>query len=574
MNYNKNNKNNGTTNYRTSTYASTSKPWAPKPEDKSKYTPKSAYSNNTETKFNKNSKSNDFMSAMEKTQNGYYDIAYTENGAAVYSTSGSKLLDLNFSVSQLRGKTDREISEKFRAAYKEEPMTAIKWLFYCRDAREGIGERNLFKVCLNDLARNGQAELVNNLVTLIGEYGRWDDMLPLLDTRCKKTVLDTITKQLYSDLSAMKENKPVSLAAKWVPSQQCSNSDNLRYANMIQAHMGLSPRNYRKTLSSLRAYIDVVERKMSSNNWQSIDFETVPSKANLLYNNAFLRHDEERRRAYLGALEKGEAKINSSVAFPHDIVHKYAIQSGWTYRLKTYDAALEAMWKSLPNLVKNGESTIVVADGSGSMSSTVPGTSVSCLEVANALAIYFAERCKGPYKNRYITFSSKPQFVNLSSSTLHDNLLEAARHNECSNTNIEAVFDLMLKTAVQNHMRQEDIPSNILILSDMQFDSCVCCARNSWGIPDTLFDTISKRWESAGYHMPRLVFWNLNCRSTKDTIPVQQNKYGVALLSGFSVNLCKMVMSAKTDPYECLLEVLNSERYNAVEKVVKKTWGI
>jgi hypothetical protein len=245
--------------------------------------------------------------------------------------------------------------------------------------------------------------------------------------------------------------------------------------------------------------------------------------------------------------------------------------------IKSKDATIEALWKALPDTVKGCGNTIVVADGSGSMGCTVDNNSrVTALEVANALAIYFAERSSGQFKNKYITFSERPQLVDFSNcKTLHDKLNVALMHNEVANTNIEKVFDLILTSAISNNMRQEDLPQNILIISDMEFDSCATCGatrQDRWGYaqrvrPDhKLFDVIAQKYARAGYKMPRLVFWNVNSRT--GTIPVKENELGVALVSGFSVNVAKMVMSGKTDPFECLLETLNSERYAPVEEAL------
>lgn len=129
------------------------------------------------------------------------------------------------------------------------------------------------------------------------------------------------------------------------------------------------------------------------------------------------------------------------------------------------------------------------------------------------------------------------------------------------------MFDLILTTAVNSHMKQEDMPKNVLIISDMEFDSCATCSSNEHRLSARLFDVIKKRFKDAGYQMPRLVFRNVNSRT--GTIPVKENDLGVALVSGFSTNICKMVMSGKTDPYECLVETLMGERYDAVEATMK-----
>lgn len=503
-----------------------------------------------------------FMSAMKNELNN--EKQTTENGAIGFRSTGKKLLDLNFSVASLRGASEQTIINKFMDAYWEEPVMAIKWLFYTRDCREGLGERRLFRTVLKHLAQE-KPEVIKAVLRFASEYGRYDDMWGLLNTDLKNDVILVVKEQLNQDIPNMINGKSVSLLGKWLPSENASSNETKKYATIIRKGLDMTPRNYRKMLSDLRKHIDVVECKMSAKEWAEINYEAVPSRANLIYNNAFLRNDEERRRAYLGALEKGEAKINAGTLFPHDIVHKYT-SCGWYSRLGNYDAALEGMWKALPDTVKGNGNTIVVADGSGSMTCNVGGgTSVTALDVANALAIYFAERASGEFKDKYITFSHRPQLVDFSNAkSLRDKIGIALRHNEVADTNIEATFDLILQTAVNNHMAQEDIPQNILIISDMEFNSAT---GYSYRPNETLFATIAKRYAAHGYKLPRLVFWNVNSRT--GTIPVKENDLGVALVSGFSVNIVNMVMSNKLDPYECLLDVLNVERYQVIEDAVK-----
>ena len=485
----------------------------------------------------------------------------TENGAVGYKTTGKELLDLNFAVSSLRNASDGEISLRFAKACADDLKTAIVWLFFARDARGGgLGERRLFRVCMQYLARE-YPDKVKRLIPLVAEYGRWDDLWCLLDTSVGVTVAELVKNQLANDIAAMRNGKSVSLLAKWMPSENTSSKETRKIAESLRVRMHISPRLYRKILSSLRKHIDVTERKMSANQWENIKYEAVPSRANIVYNSAFLKHDEERRREYLGKVENGEAKINASVLFPHDIVHRYCDQGAWCMSLKPYDSALESMWKALPNTVKDGEGTIVVADGSGSMVSNKIGkTKLDCWEVAHALAIYFAERLPEPFKNTYITFSYRPQLVKFGEgASLLTKLRIAYSQSEVANTNIEAVFDLILNTAINNHLKQSELPKNILIISDMEFDGATC---ERGGISRTLFGNIEESFRRAGYMMPRLVFWNVNSRT--GTIPVKENPLGVALVSGFSPNVAKMVMSGKLDPYECLVATLNASRYDAV----------
>ena len=509
----------------------------------------------------------DFMNAVRQTLDNEYNVSITENGAVGYRTTGKELLDLNFAVASLRKMTDAEVAKRFKKAFCEDKVLAMKWLFYARDVRGGLGERRLFRVVLAELVKSNP-EMVIPVMNLIPEYGRYDDLWCLLDDKeAANVIYQIVDNQLKSDWENMAAKKPISILAKWMPSINASSAKTKEYGKKLCKALKMTEREYRKALSKLRNYLDVVEVKMSDKNWSEIKYEAVPSRANLIYNSAFLRNDEARRREYLGQLEKGATKINASTLFPHDIVHKY-MSNGWGRSVKAKDATIEALWKALPDTVKGCGNTIVVADGSGSMTCTVDHNSgVTALTVANALAIYFAERSSGDFKDKYITFSSRPQLVDFSKcKNLHDKLQTALMHNEVADTNIEKVFDLILTTAINGHMHQEDLPQNILIISDMEFNGCARC--NSGRPNQTLFNSIAQKYARAGYKMPRMVFWNVNSRT--GTIPVKENELGVALVSGFSVNVAKMVMSGKTDLFECLLETLNSERYAPVEEALNQ----
>ena len=508
------------------------------------------------------SSSFDFMSEVDKTiKRNTPNVSYTENGAKGYRTTGKALLDLNFQVTALRNQSEKEIYNKFMDALYEDPLVAWKWLFFIRDVRGGLGERRTFRAIIKQITEVRTQEMAV-LIPYIAEYGRYDDLWCLLDTSLKPIVIKLINNQLEADITAYQANKSISLLAKWLPSRNASSKETKRKADIIIKELGITEKTYRKLLSKLRAKLNVVETLMTAKKWTVIDYNAVPAKANLKYNSAFLRNDEERRRTYLAALEKGDksVKINASTLFPHEIVHKYG-----SYK----DIALEEMWKNLPDYVKGGQNVMVVADGSGSMYSRVDYSSgVTAIEVANALAIYFAERASGVYKDQYITFSRRPKYVSFKNATsLKEKIQIARRHDEIANTNIEAVFDLILKTAKDNQLSQEDLPKTILVISDMQFNGCT---RNNKGdrVSDTLFNNIERRYKNAGYKMARLVFWNLMGRSNS-TIPVTTNEMGVALISGYSPALCKMVLSDKTDPYEALLEQLNTERYQPIEDALK-----
>lgn len=497
-----------------------------------------------------------FMTAVKNELNAQYNVSMTENGALGYATC-QPLVDMNFKVTSYRNKPESELIRDFILALNENFELAVAWLFYARDAREGLGERRLFRTLFKYLAET-HPELCKQLVSEIAEYGRWDDILAVLDTAVYPEVLNLIKKQLSEDVANMAAGKSISLLAKWMPSANTSSPVTRAQANMLIKGLEVSPKNYRKLLSMLRSYLKVVEVDMSANRWSEIVYSAVPSKANIIYKEAFLEHDKERREDYLAKLASGEAKINASVVFPHELVHKYG--RGYSTRI---DPTVEAMWKALPDF--GLEDTLVVADGSGSMWTTVDRkSSVQAIEVANALALYAAERCHGEFKNTYITFSSRPQLVQLNSNSMLQNLQTACTHNEVANTNIKAVFDLIRNTAIKSNMTQDEMPKNILIISDMEFDSAT---RGFGAINEKLFDQIQREYAQAGYLVPKLIFWNVCGRTC--TIPMVKNTLGVILVSGFSVNTMKMVMSDCLDPWAALIEVLTSERYKRIIEIVR-----
>lgn len=479
--------------------------------------------------------------------------AVTENGALGYATTGKELLDLNFAVASLRNMNEREISKRFLKAYYENPELAMKWLFFLRDVRGGLGERRSFRIILRSLLAI-RVDMVRRLIPVVAEYGRFDDLLCLFDTAVEPDVIRYLKEQLTKDMQRMQAEQAISLCAKWMPSGNASSGESRRIATKIRNALGITAKQYRQMLSALRKYSKVLEVSMSEGNWQEISYENVPSRANLCYRNAFLRNDENRRREFLEGLAQGEKSIHARVLMPHEIVQKYS-------PIGDYDETLEELWKHLDDQVQGADDVLCIVDGSGSMRCTVGDGNLQAIHVSNALGIYFAERMRGEYHNKFITFSARPEYVDLSACrTLRDKLNLAFAHNDCSNTNIEKSFELILKTAVKNKLSQSDLPKTVLVISDMEFDQ----ARGSSN-PKTLFQKIQYRYSLHGYQMPKLVFWN--CNSRTNVIPVRENANGVTLVSGFSVNVCKMVLSKQLDPYVCLLEQLNTERYERIGRL-------
>ena len=507
------------------------------------------------------------------------NVSITENGMEGYKHTDHALVDFNFKVASYRTNKGQAVTD-FNKVLKEGEKYTLKYMMYLRDAREGLGERDLFKTAMLELLKSNVSdkdEIVYTLIAQTPEYGRWDDLWVLLDTSYKADVIAAVKAQLAADMKKLVEAKgehteSISLLGKWMPSENASSRETKRLAHLFISELGATPRSYRKMLSALRGKLNVVETLACANEWEKIDYNTVPSKANLKYKNAFLAHDEERRRTFLSKAIAGdkEVKVHMAVAFPHEIVHKYT--QGGSYVRGGYDQSLEAYWKNLKPCV-GLKDTIVVRDGSGSMTCRVGGTDVTAMDISTALAVYCSQYLSGSFKNKFITFSSQAQLVDLSGcGSLQTKLQKTYGHGDCSTTNIQGVFELILKTAWESNMKPEDMPSTVLIISDMEFNPAANYVRGYYdynrppmNAESNVFKTMDAKFKAAGYQLPKLAFWNVNSRTC--TIPCKYNENGVLLISGFSQNVLSMVMNGKTDPYDALIEELNKARYESIPLV-------
>ena len=500
-----------------------------------------------------------FTDALNNTTN---NISYTENGMQGYKTTGNPYLDFLYKVSSFRSLGDLELNGKCHEFFTKVFRThqekyLLKFILYIRDPRNGLGERRLGRELLSALLLDDScSEVFTWVINHLQDYGRWDDLVYLyneFDLRSYDEepwlIAQKLKEVLENDIELMKNNAQITLLAKWMPSINTSSKETKEMAKELCMDFKWSEKQYRKNLSELRKYLKVTERQMSHNEWKEIDYEKVPSLANLRYKDAFLRHDEERRKEYLDKLSKGEAKINSSVNFPHDVVHKYTDDRG-RLTVNNYDESLEQLWKNLKE-VPGLKDTLVVRDDSGSMSNYLGRTSVTILEVATALGIYCAEHCSDSYKNKIISFSGTPRYLDFSDkTTLHDKLKYLYGHSEIANTDIRRVFQLILKTAIDNRLKLEDLPKQILIISDMEFDQGASYVGNP-------IEESQVEFEKYGYTLPKLVFWNVNSRTK--TIPIAQNKLGVYLLSGFSPNVLSILNGEELDPFKALLKELDKK---------------
>ena len=487
----------------------------------------------------------------------------TENGAFAYdSTAQGALLDLFSQIGALRPRTDREIEQKFAAAFREDKLLATKMLFYSGDIRQGgLGERRTFRICLRWLAEN-HPEIVNKNIELIPYFNRFDSWFVLCGTKCEKLMWENVAKTLAADMKAYnastaKKIVPVSLLAKWMPSENTSSVQTRQMAAKAMRALHLEPRKYRKMLSALRKHINIVERQMSAGEWGLIDYAKVPSYAMHNYGSAFAKHDHERFDAYLKSVKKGEVKINASVLYPYDLVEKYmntreaGTHYGDCFVARNENAVVEAQWKALPNYLTKPMNAVVMADVSGSMRGRPMATSIG-------LAIYFAQHNTGLYHNQYMTFTNEPHFVNIKEgASLLENVQKVAAAGVGYSTNLEKAFQEVLDVAVANRVPANQMPKTFVVISDMEIDRYMRPGRH-WDF----LKVMEARYNAKGYSLPRIVMWNVNAR--KDTVLSQDEN--TIFISGQSPSsfkaLCQNLDGITA--YELMLQVLNSKAYAKV----------
>lgn len=513
------------------------------------------------------------------------DLVETENGALVYATTSDPRSDFIAGASYYRNDS-AAAAEGFQAAYAADPADAVVLAFQLGDIREGKGERAAFKSCLNSLAET-HPDILCEVMPLIPEYSRWDyasELIMSKNPKVSKTAMNLVLNQLKSDIEAGKTGEgSISLLAKWLPSVQSKKPEQRKLAHKIMKEAKLDFKGYRKMLTGLREKLNIIEKYMSQGNMKDIDQEALTSKQQLKYDTAFMKHIPDERIAYLHDVNEGRAKMNTGVLAPHEVLHKYA-------HSRKISPAMETIWKMLPDKVNGNGNTLVIRDGSGSMTRTINDrTQCTCLEVATALTIYCAEKLSGPLKNKFITFSSRPEVVDLTGKdTLWDKMQYCYRFDDCSNTDLKKTFDMLLSIAKDNNLTQEQLPKNLLICSDMEFDTAMSNSFRTRSMEDILFTMIRSEWEQAGYELPTLVFWHLNANRT--IFPEIDSKNGVINLSGFSTNTLDMVMEGRFEiteektandgtvttekrvmtPYEQMRVIADSERYEPVREAVAR----
>jgi hypothetical protein len=472
---------------------------------------------------------NTFVSAVQNQE------ARTANGMKARKSTAKATTDLFFKIGASRGK---DITKEFVAAMAENEDIAIRIALWARDSRGGAGERELFRSILRYLDKHNPA-LASKVLAKVPELGRWDDIFVVSNPELKTQAFNMLGDALRARNG---------LAAKWTPRKG-------DLAVEIRNHFGMSPKFYRKSLVALTA---VVESQMCAKEWDEINFSHVPSVAHARYKKAFGRNTQKYAE-YVTALVKGDdptVKVNAAAVYPYDVL-KGVIGSYKNDYTKTELDLMEKQWEALPNFIGDAN-VLALVDVSGSMSCKAGGrdskSATTCMDVAISLGLYMADKNKGKFKDTFLTFSGKPELLHLK-GTIVQKIQQMSSSNWDMNTDLVKAMQKILDTAVKGGVPQEEMPEMLLIMSDMQFDQCA-------KFDDSAMEMIARKFEAAGYEIPKIVFWNLNAA---DNVPVKYDTRGVALVSGFSPAIMKAVLSADTEqfsPEAIMLNAVMVPRYN------------
>jgi hypothetical protein len=459
----------------------------------------------------------------------------TQNGMKARASTASACVDLFFKIGALRG---QDPIPAFTAAFVEDAEIATRIALWARDARNGAGEREIYRKVLRHAAKNLMGHELTRLIDKTPELGRWDDLLVLLEDDVDEDIQNVVASKIGRALMAND-----GLCAKWTPRKGAM-------AVKLRNKLGMSPKQYRKTLVTASK---VVETQMCAKNWDEINFSHVPSVAASRYKKAFNRHTPKYKE-WVDKLVKGDktVKVNAGAVYPYDVlkgVSNYAWRSDYN---KTELDVVKAQWDALPNYVGDAN-VLALVDVSGSMGAGVAGGKTTAMDVAVSLGLYCADKNKGKFKDTFLTFSSSPQLLHLKGDILQK-VQQMVTSKWEMNTNLHAAFEKILDVAIKGDVPQSEMPATLLIMSDMQFDQCT-------RFDDTAMQMIRRKYETAGYTVPNIVFWNIMAASN---VPVKFNERGVALVSGFSPSILKSVLSGDMEdmtPTGVMMKTIMHERY-------------
>ena len=473
----------------------------------------------------------------------------TENGGVSRKSTLNDVYDMFAFGGAYRTRSDADCILLFKNAFEQDPTLAMKCLFYLADCRGGQGERRFFRVCFHWLAEC-YPEVAKLNIPNIPIYRRWDDVLySTINTPIWEDAMAFIKSQLVLDMQC----KTPSLLAKWLPSENASSNETRAMGGAVRVYLNMTHKEYRKTLSELRSRINILEKLMSENRWDEIEFDKIPSRAGLIYKNAFAKHDINKRYEEFAADKS--TKVNAGVLYPYEVVAKATESMNWRGLCnlsETDRLMLEKYWDNLPDYFGGKESNILcVVDTSGSMTGSQASAPIN---VAISLGMYCAERAGGPFKDHYISFSRYPQLIRVQGVDFVNKVARIYETNLCENTDLTKVFDLLLDIASSSREAARSLPETICVISDMEIDHM-----SYWDNKDevaTEMERMRLKWQRHGLKMPKLIYWNVEARSNNI---LDQNE-NVSYVSGMSPTLFESVLTGKTG-WDLCLEKLLSDRY-------------
>lgn len=480
-----------------------------------------------------------FKSAALNTAN-----TFTANGAISNKNIDDARVDLFYKT--CRGLSEEDLHELMDNSWKKDPLDTLKLMAYTRDIRGGKGERDIFKMMLVWLAKQDQGNLLLNLEQFI-DYGRYDDVVVLVETKLSDEIIELFRNVLVSDLDKMERGESVSLLAKWFPSENKKLDKRYKIYNKLAKKMKKTNRELRKQyITPLREYICIVETLLCNKDYEKIDFSKLPSYAMKKYNKLFTNNDKIKDlfSKYKESLQRGETKINAGILFPHEIVGKYLGGS-------EYDVILEKQWEEVTKNIKL-DNCLVLSDVSGSMSG-IP------MQVSIALGILVSSNIKNEaFKNLVLTFETQSKFHHITGQTLHDKVKSLENASWGGSTDLVNAMKQIIQVAVNNNIKSEDMPKNLLIISDMQFNQ----ADSNYY---TNHVSIKKMFSDLGYQTPNLIYWNVN-GSFSDVPSSSASEKGVSLVSGFSKSVLSCIMQGDIPtPYTTMRFAIDNERYSKLK---------
>lgn len=463
----------------------------------------------------------------------------TENGALSLGTTGDARLNLFFKT--VRGIEKERLVELIDASWAVDPLDTMKIMMNWRDCRGGKGDYAGFIDGLAHIAVGNPEWILANL-EVIPEYGRFLDIVKLWHAtggdEVRAAIIDYCARVLEKDLRVGDGEGGISLLAKWIPSEKGKWDKGFNRAlcrRLYGSGGGRKLARLRKeVLVPLRKKLDLVESHLCEKDYGGVKYEGVPSVAMKRYRKAFGKKDSERFGAFMADVASGKKEIKAGQVYPHDLVRVYL-----GYGPCPVDPVIEEQWKVIKKQVDESgvfKNSVVVCDVSGSMSGTP-------MEVAIAFGIL------GLNKGRVITFSEKPQIVEVGGA---GSLFEQVRAIKAMpwglNTNFQAVMELVLSL--------DEPIEKIYVFSDMQFDEAF---KGGTTNVYTNFEAIPR----LGRELPQMIFWNL--KGNTGDFPVSSSEKGVIMLSGYSPALLKGVMEGRDiNPLDTTLEIIRGPRYDKV----------